>query len=135
MGFVVFAIGAAIGVYVLSRKPEWARSLGETVGAIRPWQALAVAGVVLAFTMKQSAIVVFAALALAVVLFGLEWLREFGFLMRLNDDAFPGRNDKLIWAILMIVLPPVGLWQFRSYRQAHWPEAKPEKVAVFEDLF
>ncbi len=67
------------------------------------------------------------ALLAAVVLFARAWLREFTYLMRLRDDAFPGHNDKLIWAILLIVLPPVGAWLFQTYREAHWPEAKPSK--------
>lgn len=49
------------------------------------------------------------------------WVVEFLALMNRSDGAFPGRNDKLIWAILMIVLPPVGLFLFRSYRTASWP--------------
>ena len=64
----------------------------------------------------------------ALILFARAWVREFAYLMRLGDDAFPGRNDKLIWAILLIVLPPVGVWLFRAYREAHWPEAKPAKA-------
>jgi hypothetical protein len=53
------------------------------------------------------------------------WVREFYYLMRLADEVFPGHNDKLIWAILLIVAPPVGLLLFRSYRRAHWADAKP----------
>lgn len=49
------------------------------------------------------------------------WGEEFLFLMSLSDDQFPGRNDKLVWAIVLTVMAPVGLWVFRSYRQAHWP--------------
>jgi hypothetical protein len=56
------------------------------------------------------------------------WRHEFVFLMSLRDDEFPGRRDKLVWVALMIFLPPVGIWAFRGYREAHWPEPVPEPV-------
>jgi hypothetical protein len=62
-------------------------------------------------------------------LFARAWVREFYYLMRLADEVFPGQNDKLIWAILLIVAPPVGLLLFRSYRRAHWADTKPESAA------
>lgn len=72
---------------------------------------------------------------LAVVMFGAAWLREFRFLINLSDDVFPGRNDKLIWGILLIVLPPVGVWLFRSYRAAHWPATKTARTSWFDEYF
>jgi hypothetical protein len=69
-----------------------------------------------------------------VVFFAISWLREFRFLVHLSDDAFPGQNDKLIWAILMIVLPPVGVWLFHSYREAHWPETKAGEAGAHGEL-
>jgi hypothetical protein len=68
----------------------------------------------------------------AFVLFARAWLKEFTFLMRLRDDAFPGHNDKLIWAMLLIILAPVGTWLFQNYREAHWPEAKPGQGDAFD---
>jgi hypothetical protein len=62
------------------------------------------------------------------------WYREFRFLMNLPDDAFPGRNDKTIWALLLIVVPPVGMLTFYSYRRAHWPEPKPADARAAHDL-
>jgi hypothetical protein len=52
------------------------------------------------------------------------WRKEFVFLMGLRDEDFPGRQDKLIWALVLLVLAPIGVWFFRSYRLAHWPEPK-----------
>ncbi|MGE3821003.1 MAG: hypothetical protein AB7I30_16445 [Isosphaeraceae bacterium] len=71
---------------------------------------------------------------LGMALFLRAWGREFLFLMTVDDAEFPGRFDKAIWALVMIVLPPVGLWTFRTYREVRWPEslAKPEPV---RDLF
>src|SRR3954454_18763394 len=54
------------------------------------------------------------------------WRHEFVFLMSLRDDELPGRNDKLVWTALMILLPPVGLWAFRAFRESRWPEPAPE---------
>src|SRR4051812_44916696 len=58
------------------------------------------------------------------------WLREFAFLMGVDDAAFPGRNDKLIWAMLLIVLPPVGVYLFRAHRRAYWPESDAKSAQV-----
>jgi len=68
---------------------------------------------------------------LALVVLGVfvnAWRREVLFLMSLRDHDFPGRFDKPIWATLLIGLAPVGFWLFRSYRLAHWAEAKPETI-------
>lgn len=66
----------------------------------------------------------FVALAglLVLVLFARSWMHEFIFLMNLKDSDFPGQFDKLVWALLMIGMAPVGLWLFRGYHLAHWPE-------------
>jgi hypothetical protein len=61
----------------------------------------------------------------AVVLFVITWVRDFAYLMTQPDSAFPGRYDKPIWAFLLIVLPPVGVVAFWSYRRAHEVERKP----------
>jgi hypothetical protein len=52
------------------------------------------------------------------------WCNEFVFLMSRRDEEFPGRNDKLIWAIVLLVLAPVSVWLFRSFRLAYWPATK-----------
>jgi len=77
---------------------------------------------------------VFPAVIVLFVLFALAWLRQFAFLMQLDDNAFPGRFDKPIWAFLMIVVPPVGLLTFWSYREAHWPRAKVAHLGEMHDL-
>jgi hypothetical protein len=55
--------------------------------------------------------------------------------MLLGDDAFPGRHDKLIWALLLFILPPVGVWLFRSYREVRWPATKPASPEMGNELF
>ena len=57
---------------------------------------------------------------IGLVLFALAWAREFLTLMRLGDHAFPGRFDKLLWGLLLILAPPVGVWVFSAYRESHW---------------
>jgi len=32
--------------------------------------------------------------------------------MGLRDDDFPGRNDKLIWVLMLLVFAPVDPWLF-----------------------
>jgi len=93
------------------------------------WQVALLVVVALVLLPMLPALVMLA-VAAAFVLFARAWVREFTTLMRLGDDVFPGRNDKLIWSILLIVLPPVGVWLFGTYREAHWPEAKPKGPAV-----
>ena len=53
------------------------------------------------------------------------WRHEFVLLMEKGDGDFPGRSDKLIWVLLLLLLAPIGVWFVRSYRLAHWPEPKP----------
>ncbi len=75
---------------------------------------------------REASFLLFLAALILVAFFLWAWQREFLFLMGLQDDAFPGRFDKLIWTFLLIVMAPVGLWFFRSYRLMHWPEPKTE---------
>jgi hypothetical protein len=110
---------------------EWTRWLAGWFRQAEGWQIAAVLGLTLLILPMVPLVLILAFLA-AFVLFAKAWLKEFTFLMRLRDDAFPGRNDKLIWAMLLIVLAPVGTWLFQNYREAHWPEAKPTKGDAFE---
>jgi hypothetical protein len=56
------------------------------------------------------------------------WRDEFVFLMGLGDGDLPGRHDRLIWAAMLLLLAPIGVWFFRAYRLAHWPEPAPAAV-------
>jgi len=78
---------------------------------------------------EEGLLALLALMALVVLgVFLYAWRREFLFLMSLRDDAFPGRFDKPIWAATLVLLAPIGFWLFRSYRLAHWAEAKPETI-------
>ena len=107
---------------------EWAV---DRLRRLNGWQLLFLL-VILTAVLPLVPVALLAVVLAALFLFGRAWVREFGYLMRLDDDAFPGRNDKLIWAMLLIVLPPVGAWMFGSYREAHWPEAKPGRADAFD---
>ena len=103
---------------------RWFRWAGDRLQRAEGWQ-LALLVVFLVVALPVIPAVLLLVMVGALVLFAQAWVREFAFLMRLGDDAFPGHNDKLIWAILLIVLPPVGAWLFGTYRAAHWPATKP----------
>ncbi len=79
-----------------------------------------------------------AALALAILAlmlaFVAAWVHDFVTLMRLEDEVFPGRYDKAIWALLLIVLPPIGMLAFWSYRKLHGFETKRRPFDIFRDL-
>ena len=112
-----------------ARLTEWTRMAGDWLRQAEAWQIALLVVVSLVLLPMMPAILLLA-VAAAFVLFARAWVREFTTLMRLGDDAFPGHNDKLIWSMLLIVLPPVGVWLFGTYREAHWPEVKPKGPAV-----
>ena len=62
------------------------------------------------------------------------WAREFAILMRASDEEFPGRFDKPIWALAVLLLPPIGAAAFWAFRRAHWAEAKPRPRSGLNDL-
>ena len=68
----------------------------------------------------------------ALVWFARHWQREFVFLMGLRDDDFPGRRDKPIWIAIVLLMAPIGVWMFRAYRLAHWPEPAIDEGHVGE---
>jgi hypothetical protein len=107
-------------------------NLGRRLARFKIWHFLAVvaaAGLLFAmFTSTGSEPFLLTGL-IFLTLFLRAWRNEFTFLMGLRDSDFPGRNDKLIWAVTLLFLAPVGLWLFRAYRHAHWPEAETEPRA------
>ena len=64
------------------------------------------------------------------------WSREFRLLMLRRADEFPDRHDKLAWIFVLTAMAPAGVWLFRSYRRARWPEvleaAHPHPLDVEE---
>jgi hypothetical protein len=103
---------------------QWVRLKGWASEA-ESWQLALGAALLLILSVPAMPALLVVGLGVGLYLFSIAWAREFRHLIRLDDSAFPGRNDKLIWAILLIVLPPAGVLMFRPFRQARWPEAKP----------
>jgi hypothetical protein len=110
---------------------EWARWTAGWFRQAEGWQIASVVILAVLILPLLPFMLTFVVLA-ALLLFARAWLKEFTYLMRLRDDAFPGHNDKLIWAMLLIILAPVGTWLFQKYREAHWPEAKPRQGDAFD---
>lgn len=131
--FTLVLILACFGVF-------WTATKGR-IGSGLTWPSVSLVAGVLAcllalavlFSGGDEEVVVFAVLVAAVLL-AIAWVREFVGLMSLGDESFPGRYDKLIWAALLVVLPPVGLVTFSVYRKVHWPSAKPSMSAAVRDL-
>lgn len=130
--------GLALLYYVASLgSPEWARRIGNGPWApqFRLWQmnAMVVIAALLLVAFAgppgPSRGAAFLVLMFAVLVwFVRNWCNEFVFLMGLRDEDLPGRNDKLIWAVVLLLLAPVGVWLFRSFRMAHWPETQFVRV-------
>jgi hypothetical protein len=104
-------------------------------GPLRIWHvalAIALIALVLAYLNSSPGDQVFIAFLVALIILGLVlkiWRDEFVFLMSLSDDEFPGRHDKLVWIGMLTAFAPVGIWFFRAYHLAHWPEPAPEMVS------
>lgn len=111
------------------------REASDFLKRAKGWQiALTIALGLLALAVVLPLAIVLAALALLIAAF-LAWLHEFILLMRLPDEAFPGRFDKLVWASLLILLPPIGLLAFWSFRKAHWTEKPLPTRPGLDDWF
>jgi len=135
--FILLVGGVTLGAMAASggfgRRAGWL----EPLRGVRLWQVMAaVAGIAVLLAMLEYPLLPFLALLLlaaapvVLVLFAKAWGRDFVFVMVRRDDEFPGRFDKVIWAALLIALPPVGLWLFRHYREARWPEPETGGLKV-----
>ncbi len=139
LGLLVFLPAAVIAgfalLFHLSRigSPEWVRRMagGPQAWRFNFWHMMAavmVAGLVLfAITAPPSFEKGFAATMLALLImawFIRTWCNEFVILMSLRDEDLPGRNDKLIWVVMLLALAPISVWLFRAFRLAYWPESK-----------
>lgn len=127
-------VGGLAVLFRLSQvgSPEWVHRIGgPRTWKFNLWHMMAAvivaAPVLLAFEAGPTGERLFALTLLALWVlswFVRTWCNEFVFLMGLRDDDLPGRNDKLIWSIVLVAFAPIGIWLFRSYRLAHWPGPK-----------
>ncbi|HEX3446753.1 MAG TPA: hypothetical protein VHS97_00775 [Isosphaeraceae bacterium] len=133
--FVVAFFGSIFGLaQVLS--PDRIRRLGQNIWPLRLtlWQMMSgvavAAFLILAFEKGYETALVLVVVSLFVLAwFVRAWSHEFVFLMGLRDIDLPARHDKLIWAFLLLIFPPITTWLFRSFRLAHWPEPVQETQA------
>jgi hypothetical protein len=132
---VAFVIGALSVALCLSQvvDPDRLRELGRrirhprfTIRQLMAAVALVALLLIIGNGPSPEARLALTLLALgALIWFARTWQKEFVFLMELRDEQFPGRHDKLIWVVLLLALAPIGVWFFRAYRLAHWPEPAP----------
>lgn len=137
MYFGFFLIAVLLGLLAIfaGLRYRTARRTGNVEGSVLAVLAVAIlaATVVGLHEVEYVPVILFMGL---VASFVAAWVHEFSFLMHQPDDAFNGHNDKLIWAILLIVLPPVGVVAFWSFRRAHGTEGrKPEPIPSSRDWF
>jgi len=136
MGFLVF-LCSVIGLpflllgllEVFAPQSGLRESLGRRLARFKIWHFLAVvaaAGLLFAILTSPSSELLLLTGLIFLVFFLRAWRNEFIFLMGLRDGDFPGRNDKLIWAVTLLFFAPASIWLFRAYRHAHWPEAENE---------
>jgi hypothetical protein len=136
LDFLIF-VGVMIGLpylllgllQVFAPESGFRESLGRRLAQFKLWHllvAVASAGLLFAIFTSRGPEPLILAVLIVLTVFLRTWRNEFTFLMGLRDDDFPGRNDKFIWAVVLLFFAPVGLWFFRSYRLAHWPEPKPQ---------
>ena len=110
--------------------------LAEAVRHTRPYQ-VALAGLGAMLLLAVYAPGPFFPIALLGIAVGLLliWGREFVLVMQAPDDAFPGRFDKPIWALAILLVPPIGIPAFRAFRHAARAEAKPGRSSWGRDHF
>jgi drug/metabolite transporter (DMT)-like permease len=140
---IAFVIGALSAALCISQAVEPER-LRELIHRLRHprftirqmMTAIAVVALVLlaigAGHGEERVLAVWLLVLCALFWFARTWQREFVFLMGLRDDDFPGRRDKLVWVAIVLLMAPIGVWLFRAYRLAHWPEPASDDGLVGE---
>src|SRR5262249_19714677 len=121
-----------------------AASLLRGFPRLKIWQLAGIVGVgawflalvVLVFgpaSQPEAGIFLLTSLVAVLLGFGGMWLNEFRALMLRRDDEFPGRHDKLVWSVALLLFAPAGVWLFRLYRKAQWPEGLPTSAGESGD--
>lgn len=68
---------------------------------------------------------------ISIVLF-IFWCVQFCSLMEMGDEEFKGKNDKLIWALAMLLANFVGAFLFMLYKIPKFDEHASENVELTE---
>ncbi len=128
-----------------SRIRSWSPTVGRWLKKLRgaEWIGLVLIGVLFVYLLPLLLGLFYWAILLAVVIaLALFWVGEFARLMRTSETDFPGRHDRLVWIIVMVVLLPIGALAFWTFRRSHWenqsrfrPYGKPESPWIDRDLY
>lgn len=134
---IIVAIALAVVPMLLVIAPE-AREWDDLARRLRRFQLrhlmLGVAAAAWVFWLFTTNLVAWPLLMAGVVLlvrFLRIWRDEVVHLMGRGEGEFPGRQDRVVWLLILIFLGPLGVWFFRGYRLAHWPEPAPEPESGF----
>jgi hypothetical protein len=130
---ILCALLAVPVLLVVAPEPQFWGHQARRFRQFKIWQimvAIALAGVVLVLLNNGIPALALLLGGMAIlVLFFKAWRDEFVHLMGLRDEDLPGRHDKLVWILFLLLMPPAGVWFFRSYRLQHWPEPEAEPHA------
>ena len=127
---LIFATFVVLAMVLLTWLTFALSTLFEGFPRLRINQVLGIVAVV-AFSMAiaaalgpggGTAVVFFCPVVGILLAFAGMWSREFRLLMLRRADEFPDRHDKLAWVFVLTAMAPAGVWLFRSYRRARWPE-------------
>ena len=55
------------------------------------------------------------------------WLKQFVWMMALDDDSFPGKYDKILWGAVFILCPLLAPFAFAMWKIARTEYLKAEK--------
>jgi hypothetical protein len=107
--------------------------LDDLLHRLKPWHAVVavvVTGLVFAAASgPRNEALVFLAAAVLLGLFARAWRDEFVRVMLMSEDDFLHRYDRVVWIVLLVALPPVGVSFFRAYRRSVLAEVAREAVA------
>ena len=56
-------------------------------------------------------------LVLLLIAFAITWYKTLAHILGLNDEDFPGKNDKMIWLVVFFVIPILAPFLFSSSGQ------------------
>ena len=69
---------------------------------------------------------------ISIVLF-IFWCVQFVSLMKISDDKFPGKNDKPIWALAMLLMGFVGAFLFWLSKSSYYDDPSSENHGLTKD--
>ena len=108
-----------------SRMRPWTATARRWLKKFQGWEwiGLILLGVMIVSLLPTVLALFFYSLTLMVILaLAFFWVSEFARLMRTTELDFPGRHDRWIWILVMIILLPLGAAAFWTFRHSHWAD-------------